>query len=332
MASNLRVDQIIASTSDSVSIGTATFTGGLSGDITGLNVTGVITATTLNQNVSGVVTATGGFVVGTGASISSPATNVLTLGTNNAEVIRVTSSGDIGINSTSPARKLDVVDSGASGSVVRSRVTTNNGGYLAYEALNSSGTSVFSVTHNGRINLSENIVFASGQGLDFSATANSSGTVSSEVLSDYEEGTWTPFVTSDGAGVNGSNIFSSYTTQAGRYTKIGNRVMFSFHIQGDTSFSYQNNGSNGQGSRIGGLPFTSGNTVTYPSVHLGYYSNFGASWDSAGYGFTPFGYVNNSSTQIILLYPFQASNVVLPTDSLASVSFQLIMSGHYDVA
>jgi hypothetical protein len=58
MASNLRVDQIIASTSDSVSIGTSTFTGGLSGDITGLNVTGVITATTLNQNVSGVVTAT----------------------------------------------------------------------------------------------------------------------------------------------------------------------------------------------------------------------------------------------------------------------------------
>ena len=58
MASNLRVDQITASTTGSVSIGTATFTGGLSGDITGLNVTGVITATTLNQNVSGIVTAT----------------------------------------------------------------------------------------------------------------------------------------------------------------------------------------------------------------------------------------------------------------------------------
>jgi hypothetical protein len=51
MASNLRVDQITSSTTGSVSIGTATFTGGLSGDITGLNVTGVITATTLNQNL-----------------------------------------------------------------------------------------------------------------------------------------------------------------------------------------------------------------------------------------------------------------------------------------
>ena len=97
------------------------------------------------------------------------------------ERLRVHRDGNIGINSTSPARKLDVVDSGASGSVIRSRVTTNNGGYLAYEALNSSGTSVFSVTHNGRINLSENIVFASGQGLDFSATSNSSGTMTSEL-------------------------------------------------------------------------------------------------------------------------------------------------------
>ena len=63
MASNLRVDQITASTAGSVSIGTATFTGGLSGSITGLNVTGVITATTLNQNVSGILTAQNGIRV-----------------------------------------------------------------------------------------------------------------------------------------------------------------------------------------------------------------------------------------------------------------------------
>src|SRR6056300_341493 len=63
MASNLRVDQITASTTGSVSIGTATFTGGLSGSITGLNVTGVITATTLNQNVSGILTAQNGIRV-----------------------------------------------------------------------------------------------------------------------------------------------------------------------------------------------------------------------------------------------------------------------------
>jgi len=42
--------------------------------------------------LSGGVTG-GGFAVGTGASIGSPATNVLTLGTNNVERVRVDSSG-----------------------------------------------------------------------------------------------------------------------------------------------------------------------------------------------------------------------------------------------
>jgi hypothetical protein len=41
--------------------------------------------------------------VGTGASISSPATNVLTLGTNNSERVRVDSSGNVGIGTTNPS-------------------------------------------------------------------------------------------------------------------------------------------------------------------------------------------------------------------------------------
>ena len=69
MASNLRVDQITASTTGSVSIGTATFTGGLSGDITGLNVTGVITATTLNQTLGAGSSITIGNTVITSTSI-----------------------------------------------------------------------------------------------------------------------------------------------------------------------------------------------------------------------------------------------------------------------
>ena len=36
-------------------------------------------------------------IVGTGASVGSPATNVLTLGTNNAERVRITSDGDVNV-------------------------------------------------------------------------------------------------------------------------------------------------------------------------------------------------------------------------------------------
>ena len=45
--------------------------------------------------------------VGTGASISSPATNVLTLGTNNIESVRINSTG-VGIGTNNPASTLDV--------------------------------------------------------------------------------------------------------------------------------------------------------------------------------------------------------------------------------
>jgi hypothetical protein len=68
-----------------------------------LNISGIVTATEFSGNVTGNVNATGlstfsgGLLVGTGASISSPATNVLTLGTNNTEVVCIDSSGRVGI-------------------------------------------------------------------------------------------------------------------------------------------------------------------------------------------------------------------------------------------
>ena len=46
--------------------------------------------------------------VGTGASVTSPSANVLTLGTNTAERFRITSAGSIGIGTDNPGTKLDV--------------------------------------------------------------------------------------------------------------------------------------------------------------------------------------------------------------------------------
>ena len=57
------------------------------------------------------------------------------------------------------------------------------------------------------LSISGNLIVASGKGIDFSAT---SGTGTSELFSDYEEGTWTATY-----GVN---------TDAGVYTKIGRLV------------------------------------------------------------------------------------------------------------
>ena len=52
-----------------------------------------------------------GINVGTGATVHSPASNVLTIGTNSNERLRITSDGKIGVNNTSPTARLHVSDS-----------------------------------------------------------------------------------------------------------------------------------------------------------------------------------------------------------------------------
>lgn len=62
------------------------------------------------------------------------------------------------------------------------------------------------------------VVGTSGQGVDFSATSHPAG-MTSELLSDYEEGTWTPDVIG-----NTTAGTTTYTTRLGWYTKIGRQV------------------------------------------------------------------------------------------------------------
>ena len=78
---------------------------------------------------------------------------------------------------------------------------------------------------NIRIDNGNLVIGTAGQGIDFSVTASGSGTMTSELLNDYEEGTWTPVAkgtTSAGTG--------TYTKQVGRYTKIGNLVTVSCNL------------------------------------------------------------------------------------------------------
>jgi hypothetical protein len=61
------------------------------------------------------------------------------------------------------------------------------------------------------------IIGTSGKGIDFSATASGSGTMTSELLNDYEEGTWSPTI---GTIVNLTSVIA-YTAS---YTKVGRLV------------------------------------------------------------------------------------------------------------
>jgi len=95
-------------------------------------------------------------------------------------------------------------------------------------------------------NSSGNLAFPDGQGIDFSATSNGSGTTTTEILTDYEEGSFTPVF-------RGATTAGTYTgTFNGFYTRIGNRVFIEVQMSNITASSA------GSGFvEIAGLPFTS---------------------------------------------------------------------------
>ena len=117
----------------------------------------------------------------------------------------------------------------------------------------SSFTERFQIKDNGHIKItSGNLEFASGSGIDFSASSNNSG-MSSELLDDYEEGRFTPSYTVGSGGGNMVNN-ATYNATGGSYTKVGRLVLFSLRIQLNSGFTVI-----GGHVVINGLPFTSVN-------------------------------------------------------------------------
>ena len=310
-------------------------------------------------SASKITTSSGDFTVGTGASVYSPTTNVLALGTNSAERLRIASDGKIGINTTVLTEQLEVdgdirvrnavkfrddngdetgnismgdddnftIQSfGTSGHITfdtgssvteRLRITSggrisinntsgptdipgtahdtvvvgnptatgggitlevasgNNCGFQMYAqgsqpaarflylgssnaaeiyTQNSGGTSEsvrMTFKEDGNVSIANgNLVLASGHGIDFSATADGSGTSSSELLDDYEEGSWTP---------TAGNYVGTLSNVAGSYTKIGRIVYVQYYVTTSAFTDIDN-------ATIGGLPYApqnpgfSGNT------------------------------------------------------------------------
>ena len=108
---------------------------------------------------------------------------------------------------------------GSSGTNISMRCTSNAGVDLRYQ-----GTTQCETSANG-------LAFPNGKGIDFSATGDGSGTDSSELFDDYEEGTWIPTLT------NGFN----YTTYDATYTKIGNVVNIYLYLYRDDNGTYSSN-------------------------------------------------------------------------------------------
>ncbi len=114
--------------------------------------------------------------------------------------------------------------------------------------INQSEEKTWNFKNNGDLSISDgNLILASGHGIDFSANTGASG-MTSELLDHYEEGTFTPAVTS---GLSAGQI--SYNSRSGKYTRVGNLVTFTMHMN-------INSATLDSGAlKFGGLPFTTSN-------------------------------------------------------------------------
>ena len=115
----------------------------------------------------------------------------------------------------------------------------DTGDHLLFRS-GSAGTERVRFDSSGNVTISDgDLLFANGHGIDFSATGQASG-MSSELLDDYEEGTWTPYLNSGTAG-----------TANGTYTKIGRQVFVNAQILDISDYTSTTN------VQVLGLPFTS---------------------------------------------------------------------------
>jgi hypothetical protein len=189
--------------------------------------------------------------------------------------ITIDASENVGINNTSPssfnsfANDLVIGDGTlASGLTIYTSPTTKGAlnfadgtsgssayeAYIEYDHIESQLVirSNYGVDSNPKFTIKANadveigkgnlVIGTSGKGIDFSATSDGSGTMTSEVLDDYETGTWTPTASS-----------GTLNNWYGRYTKVGNQVTVSAYFRGQ---------STGSSTVLGGLPFSTASVST----------------------------------------------------------------------
>ena len=219
-----------------------------------INTTGIVTATTIKVGTAISITdsavsatrfhgdgsqLTGISQVGgaTGADFNDD-TKLRFGGSNQLEVYYGSSKGNIKVTSG----QLEFASSGNITAKVNNTETAIHCAANASVDLYHNGTKQCETSANG-------LAFPNGKGIDFSATSNTSATgasTQSELLDDYEEGTWTP--TPEMTHVSGTPTFHN---RIGTYTKIGRQVF----IQGYIHFNSISYSATNQTFELTGLPF-----------------------------------------------------------------------------
>jgi len=204
------------------------------------------TTTSLGNVTLTNVTISSGNVTITGANVSGTA-NVSTLIVTGNQ----TSLGNVAITGNISANIATFGAGSNTAPAITTTGDTNTGIFFPAAdtiAFTEGGVESMRIDASGNVTLSTGnlIIGTSGKGIDFSATSHPAG-MTSELLADYEEGTWTPTF----------NLGAfTYTLQNGIYTKVGNVV----HVTGRIDWSAKS----GSGIGLINLPFTA---VASPTIN-----------------------------------------------------------------
>ena len=284
-----------------------------------------------NLTVTGVVTANAGVVVdnitidGTEIDLSSGDLTIDVAG----DIILDADGGEVffkdGGTSTGKVR-MDDGDLQIRSLVSDKDITLegNDGGSII-EAMRLDMSAAGHATLNNGLTLTDgNLVVASGHGIDFSATGDASG-ASSELLSNYEIGTWSPTIF--GGSTAGSYTLESART-GGKYIRTGNHVFVSAVLR------ISNIASAGAGTlNFGGLPYAFGSNLANSWSEGGglTVSHYGAGAQSSADTYPPpFTGIGGSGNSTVTMNSFgknyQVSSVI---GDLSANNWIYIISGSY---
>jgi hypothetical protein len=214
--------------------------GGADGNFVDLSVTGEATVGTISPSYSVLLSARnsgGSFEWGHSNSSGYPSTMGAESGSGSPYIAFNAGPG----TSSSTYKTLGLL-----GTVIK----TDTSGNLRIGRLTNASADNQTVAESAVFTNNGNLQFPSGQGIDFSPTA---GTGTSELLDDYEEGTWTPVLF--GSSTAGTYELSANTSCT--YVKIGELVTIIARIYTDSAITAGGTGN----IRISGLPFSMSGSI-----------------------------------------------------------------------
>lgn len=162
------------------------------------------------------------------------------------------------------------------------------------------------------VNTGNLVIGTSGKGIDFSANTHAAG-MTSETLTWYEEGTFTPVV--EGSSTPGT---ATYSLQSARYTRIGRSVQIQIALSWTSG--------TGTGNLfITGLPFTSANVSPVGAMSFALIDGLTLSASSVATAFTP------ANTTRVEIWQYPAGGAAGATNVAYDAAAAIYLSGFYTV-